>query len=164
MAFTGHGELFRDPLIIALGSIGFGLLLFGADKFGPRQKRLEDLDYRSSLIIGFYQVLALIPGTSRSGITMTAGRFLGFERVEAARFSMLLSIPTILAAGGWSALELIKTGTDEALLSAILAAGFAFATALLAIHFLIRWLERSTMTIFVVYRVIFGIVILAVLI
>ncbi|MHA1544349.1 MAG: undecaprenyl-diphosphate phosphatase [Alphaproteobacteria bacterium] len=164
LALSGYGSLFRDPMIIAIASIGFGLLLFAGDKFGLRVRRLEDLTYGSSLVVGLFQVLALIPGASRSGITMTAGRFLGFERVEAARFSMLLSIPVILAAGGWSTYELIINGSDEAILSAAMAAGMAFVTALIAIHFLMKWLERATMTIFVIYRVIFGVVVLGLLI
>jgi undecaprenyl-diphosphatase len=164
LALSGYGNLFRDPLIIAIASIGFGLLLYAGDKFGLRVRRLEDLTYGSSLVIGLFQVLALIPGASRSGITMTAGRFLGFERVETARFSMLLSIPVILAAGGWSTYELIKNGTDEAILSAAMAAGLAFFAAILSIHFLMKWLERATMTIFVVYRVIFGAAVLGFLI
>lgn len=164
MAFSGYGSLFRDPMIIAIASIVFGLLLFVGDKFGLTVRRIEDLTYGSSLVIGLFQVLALIPGASRSGITMTAGRFLGFERVEAARFSMLLSIPAILGAGGWGAYELIKNGTDGAILSAVTAAGLAFITAIIAIHFLMKWLERATMTIFVVYRVIFGAAVLGFLI
>lgn len=164
MALTGYGSLFRDPMIIAIASIFFGLLLYVGDKFGLRVRRIEDLTYGSSIVIGLFQVLALIPGTSRSGITMTAGRFLGFERVEAARFSMLLSIPVIMAAGGWSTYELITNGSDGAFLSAAMAAGLAFITAILAIHFLMKWLERATMTIFVVYRVIFGAAVLGFLV
>lgn len=164
MALGGFGNLFRDPMIIAIASIVFGLLLYVGDKFGLRVRRVEDLTYGASLVIGLFQVLALIPGASRSGVTMTAGRFLGFERVEAARFSMLLSIPVILAAGGWSTYELIRNGTDGAFLSAAIAAALSFVTAIIAIHFLMKWLERATMTIFVIYRVIFGAAVLGFLV
>lgn len=164
LALSGYSEFFRNPLIIGLASIGFGLLLFAGDKWGAQEKGINDLTAKSALTIGLYQILALIPGTSRAGITMTGARFLGLNRVDAARFSMLLSIPVILAAGGWSTLELLSTGLDAEIFSAVTAAGLSFLTALAAIHFLLKWLARSTMTIFVVYRVALGVVILAMLV
>ena len=161
LAFAGYGEIFRRPDIIAAASIGFGLLLYWADQKGATDKGLETLSSKPALYVGLAQVLALIPGTSRSGITMTAARALGFKRTEAARFSMLLSIPVILAAGGWSTLELMQTGTEGKIMEAFVAALFAFLAAIAAIHFLMRWLMKASMTIFVVYRVLFGLLLLA---
>jgi len=108
------------------------------------------------LIIGLAQVLALIPGTSRAGVTMTAARYLGFTRTEAARWSMLMSIPAIIASGAATAVKAIETATPGMWIDAAIGAGFACGAALVAIHFMMRWLEHATMTIFVVYRVILG--------
>lgn len=160
LVLAGWEVLFRSTAVIGTASIGFGLLLYWADQKGARAKRLEGLALKPALLIGLAQILALIPGTSRAGITMTAGRALGFERTEAARFSMLLSIPTILAAGGWSSYQLIRTGGDAQIQAALFSAAVAFVTAIAAIHFLMRWLERASMTIFVVYRVVFGLALL----
>lgn len=152
----GWTDLLRRVDVIALASIGFGLLLYWADMHCPAVRPLHQLSLREGLIIGLFQVLALIPGTSRSGITMTAGRLMGFSRTEAARFSMLLSIPTILAAGTLAAKDLIEAGVAADTRAALLAGGMAFVAAILAIHGLMRWLTRQTMTPFVVYRVVLG--------
>jgi len=160
MAVLGYGEIFRRLDIIAATSIGFGLLLYWADQRGGKDSVYDEINTSTALKIGLAQVLALIPGTSRSGITMTAARALGFKRTEAARFSMLLSIPVILAAGSWSTYELITTGNDGDLTAAAFAAAVAFLTALGAIHFLMKWLEHASMTLFVAYRVLFGLALL----
>ena len=153
----------RDPWIIALASIGFGLLLWYADSRGVRRRDEYQLRFSDVFIIGWFQVLALIPGTSRSGITITLGLFLGLTRQAAARFSFLLAIPIIVASGvletyrmltevspiGWSELAL---GT---LLSAI--------SAGLCIHYFLRLIDRIGMLPFVVYRILLGVVILALL-
>ena len=113
-------------------------------------------DASIGLIIGVAQVLALIPGTSRSGITMTAARALGFERVEAARFSLLLAIPAILGAGSLAGHDLYRSGNvvlgHEALVCAVL----SFLVALIAIVLMIGWLRRASFTPFVVYRLLLG--------
>jgi len=149
--------LMRGADVIAAASIVFGLVLFWADRRFPAAKTLTAMKLKPALQIGLAQVLALIPGTSRAGITMTAGRMLGFTRPEAAHFSMLLSIPTILGAGALAGLDLAETGAPGQWLDAGFAAGFAFLAALGAIHFLMRWLARADMTIFVIYRVALGI-------
>lgn len=160
LAVSGYADVLRRLDVIAAASIGFGVLLYWADQKGAVTKRFDDLKNRPAILIGLAQVLSLIPGTSRSGITMTAGRMLGFGRVDAARFSLLLSIPTILAAGAWSTFELVKGGAQGELSQAAFAAFVAFLTALGAIHFLMRWLARANMTIFAVYRVLFGVAII----
>ncbi len=106
--------------------------------------------------IGFAQCLALIPGTSRSGITMTAARAYGITRPDAARFSMLLSIPTIAGAGLLVLLDLIEAGDPVLTQSALIAGGLAALTAFAAIALLMGWLARQTFTIFAVYRVLLG--------
>lgn len=157
----GWFDLMRTAEIIGWASIIFGLLLYFADKSGPVDKALERMAVKPALIIGLAQVLALIPGTSRAGITMTAGRWLGFSRTEAARFSMLLSIPTILGAGIMGAVELVKDGSDGAIMDGFFVAFLSGFVAFIAIHFFMRWLTHASMTIFVVYRVLLGIGLLA---
>jgi undecaprenyl-diphosphatase len=107
-------------------------------------------------------VIALVPGASRAGVTMTAARMLGYERVEAARFSLLLSIPTIAGLGVATALEIAASGDIELQADLGLAAVLSFAAAVLAIWFMMALLRRTTMTVFVVYRIILGLVLLAI--
>lgn len=148
----------RNVRIIAWATLGFGMLLYVADRYSPRVRNMEHLTLRDAVVIGLAQTLALIPGTSRSGITMTAGRWLGMGRPDAAKFSMLLSIPTILAAGTLAALELAAADDMEKLgLDAVLAAGLAFAAALCAISVLMRWLTHAGFGPFVAYRLVLGI-------
>ncbi len=101
--------MFRDMQVIAWATLGFGILLWIADQIGMTVRRIEHLGFFDVILIGLAQCLALIPGTSRSGITMTAARFIGMERPDAARFSMLLSIPVIIAAGTLSGIDLYKS-------------------------------------------------------
>ncbi len=156
------GDALRSIVVIGWATLGFGLLLFVADRLSMTVKRVEHLGLIDALVIGLAQVLALIPGTSRSGITMTAARILGYERVEAARFSMLLSIPTIAASGLWLGLSLYEADDMQLTQGAVMAAGLAFVTAILSIAALMAWLQRSTFTPFVIYRVILGAGLLAV--
>jgi len=157
----GWFDLMRTAEVIGWASIVFGLLLYWADKSGPVDKALERMAVKPALIIGLAQVLALIPGTSRAGITMTAGRWLGFSRTEAARFSMLLSIPTILGAGIMGAIELVQEGSDGTIMDGFYVAFLSGFVAFIAIHFFMRWLTHASMTIFVVYRVALGVGLLA---
>lgn len=153
----------RSPLVIAWATIGFGLLLWFADVRGARQRDEHGLSFKDVLIIGCAQALALIPGTSRSGITMTAGLILGLTREASARFSFLLSIPAILMAGGYNTLKLIKTGDvhwDAIILGTIVSA----VTAYSCIHVFMKLLERMGMLPFVIYRLVLGAVLLYVFI
>lgn len=158
---AGVDVLLRNITIIGWASLGFGLVLYWADQQGADDRPLGDMTLRRALAVGLAQAVALIPGSSRAGMTILAARFLGFHRVDAARFSMLLSIPTILAAGTLSTLELIQAGNTALGLDALIAAVLAFMSAYVAIGFLLRWLQRATFTPFVVYRVLLGVVLLA---
>lgn len=146
----------RSVEVVAWTTFGFALVLFAADRYGMTLRRIEHMGLPSALVIGLAQVLALVPGTSRTGITVTAARMLGFERREAARFSMLLAIPTILGAGILGGFEIYQSGDLQLGADALFAAAFAFATGLGAIVLLMAWLERASFTPFVVYRVILG--------
>jgi undecaprenyl-diphosphatase len=154
-------EHLRSAAVIGWTTLVFGLLLYVADRLGAQERSVQQMGFGGALAIGLAQILALVPGTSRSGITMTAARGLGFRRDEAARFSMLLSIPTIIAAGALLTLDLIELGQTDLRSDVLLAALLAFASAWLAIALLMRWLQRASFTPFVVYRVILGVALLA---
>lgn len=146
----------RSVEVIAWATIGFGILLWIADRVGMTVWRIDHIGIPSALAIGIAQVLALIPGTSRSGITMTAARFIGMERSDAARFSLLLSIPTIIAAGGLTGFELYQSGNLFLSSDLLIAAGLAFLTALIAIAAMMAWLRHAGFGPFVIYRIILG--------
>jgi undecaprenyl-diphosphatase len=150
----------RSVAVIGWTMLGFGVVLYLADRFGMTLRRIEHMTLPGALAIGLAQVLALIPGTSRAGITITAARMAGYERAEAARFSMLLSIPTIAAAGTLSGIEIYQSGNSALGLDAVLSAGLAFGSALVAIALLLRWLQHASFTPFVVYRVALGLYLL----
>ena len=150
----------RSAEIIGWSMLGFGILLFIADRIGMTVRRVEHMRAGAAIAIGIAQIASLIPGTSRAGITMTAARLLGYERGESARFSMLLSIPTIFAAASVSFYGIFSSqdvtlGTD-----ALIAAVCALIAALLAITLLMAWLRQQSFTPFVIYRVILGAILL----
>jgi len=153
----------RNPVLIAWASIVFGLVLWWADRRATDPGRsVDDITWKDSAWIGAAEALALIPGTSRSGITITAGLARGFSRTEAARFSLLLAIPV----GTLAFLkDLVSIAFEESGSTEILALGIGFLTsagsAYLVIGWLLRWLERQSTAIFVIYRVALGSLILA---
>lgn len=153
---TYAGGMLRSVEIIGWTTLGFGLLLGLADRVGMTVRRLEHMSYGGALAIGMAQVLALIPGTSRSGITMTMARFLGFERADAARFSLLLSIPAIAGAGTLTGIDLWQSGDISLTRDALTAAGLSFASALVAITLMMAWLRHAGFMPFVVYRLLLG--------
>lgn len=145
-------EGIRDVRVIAATTIFFGLLMGIADRFGKREKAVSDMTLKSALVVGIAQAVALIPGTSRSGITMTAARFMGFHRVDAARFSFLLGMPAMAAAGAMGFLEILESGDTGMLADAGMAVGLSFLAGLAAIHFMMKWLTRFGLLPFVFYR------------
>lgn len=153
----GLDDALRSPTLIAVTSIFFGLLLAHADtRPSAPENAVETLSWRAALSVGLAQMISLIPGTSRSGITMTAARYLGWSRVEAARFSMLLSIPVTAALGLAAVAELVREGSAERLTAGLIVALLSFLTALGAIAFLMNWLKRMSFLPFVIYRVLLG--------
>ena len=151
----GYLEGFRSTTLVAVNLIVYGILLGIADRVGRQEKSFEDLSLKDAVIVGLAQALALIPGTSRSGVTMTAARFLGYTRVESARFSFLLSIPAIAGAGLLAVLDLAEA-TAEMQRDALIAGALTFVAAILTMVFLMNFLKRASMTVFVVYRVAMG--------
>ncbi len=162
LAFKGYieGEL-RSELVIATTTIGFGLLLWWADAKGRGARDEYHLGWKDILIIGIAQAVALIPGTSRSGATMTAGLMLGLSREGAARFSFLLSIPVIVLAGGLKGLDLIEEAAPVDWGAMIIGVVTSAITAYACIHFFLKLLERIGMLPFVIYRLVLGGVLLA---
>lgn len=157
VAFKSLGvtDYLRSAELVAFTLIFYGILLYVADQRGAQARRFEDMTLKDALIVGAAQALALIPGTSRSGITMTAARLLGYTRVEAARFSFLLSIPAIAGAGLLVGMDLAEA--DEAVQhDALLAGVLTFVAAMAAMAFLMGWLKRASMTVFAVYRIFLG--------
>jgi undecaprenyl-diphosphatase len=146
----------RDPIYIAVLLVAFGVVLYVADQAGLTVRRIQQMNFRQALIIGVFQGLAVLPGVSRIGIVLTVARTLGYERPDAARFMLLLSIPWMLASALYSAWVGIAAGQsfdqDRALLTATVAgiAGF------LAIAFLMYWARRGSFTLFALYRVALG--------
>jgi undecaprenyl-diphosphatase len=151
---------FRNPLIIAATSIGFGFLLLYADLSGKRLRQVNSINLRDAIIIGLAQVLALIPGTSRSGITITAGLMLGLDRISAARFSFLLAVPIIFSAGAYESLKLIQSGHVVDIENFLITACLSAVSALLSIHVFLKFLDKIGMLPFVIYRVVLGIVLI----
>ena len=155
-------DYLRSPQVIALASILFGLLLWWADVKGRQIQTFEQLNLRTVLGFGLAQVLALIPGTSRSGITMTAGMMMGFSREAAARFSFLMAIPVILLAGGHEAVRYFSGGNDTDWYGFFIVAVVSAISAWVAIHYFLKFLQATGMLPYVIYRVLLGVVILLV--
>ena len=148
----------RSPFVVAFTAIFFGILLWWVDKVAPKQKKLTGLTTKGAFLIGLAQVLALIPGTSRSGITITCARALHINRTDAARFSMLLSIPTIGLGALYILGQSILNHTAEQLLTLNLLLGVILSAVfgLFAVWFLMRWVKTASFAIFAVYRVALG--------
>lgn len=156
----GWLEGFRSTDLVATNLIIYGVLLGIADRFGKATKTYDELTWKDALIVGCAQALALVPGTSRSGVTMTAARFLGYGRYEAARFSFLLSMPAIAGAGMLIVPELLEVGGNLAV-EALITGAMTFLAALATMMFLMNFLKRASMMVFVVYRVALGAALLA---
>jgi len=162
MSATDWAEAVRDPMIIAYAMIGFGIILWLADIWGKRTKTIDTMNWQAAALMGLAQMLAFIPGTSRSGITMTAARALGFTRSESARFSMLMAIPVILASGGLAFLKLLKAGEGATAnwQDGLIVASLSFIAAYFAIYVFMKLIERISFLPFMIYRIVLGIALL----
>jgi undecaprenyl-diphosphatase len=155
LKLTHLDHYIRSPLLVAINSIVFGILLYAADAYGLFRRTVRDMTWQTALIVGMSQMFSLSPGTSRSGVTMTAGRALGFVRPEAARFSFLLSIPANAAASIFVIGNALKSGehlSGQVILTGIL----TFFIGLGTITVLMRWVRSTSFLPFVIYRVILG--------
>lgn len=146
----------RSPMVIAVTTIGFGLILLLADKTSKRNRSLTTLNWRDVMLIGCAQAISLIPGTSRSGITLTAGLFAGLTREAAASFSFLLSIPVIILAGGLETITLIKSHVAVDWASMGLGLCLSAVSGYFCIHYFIKLINTIGLLPFVIYRLFLG--------
>lgn len=145
---------------LAIANLGFAFLLWLSDNAPINRNGLDSVTWAPAILIGIAQICALIPGASRSGVTMSAARFLGYDRITAARLSLLLSLPTIAGAGLLKSLDLVKSGDmtlgSEAVIVIVLSAGLAW----LSISWMMRWLAVANFGIFIYYRMALGVLLL----
>jgi undecaprenyl-diphosphatase len=153
----------RNPFVMGVMLVVVGVLMWLAEKAGRMRRDLSSVNLQDSVVIGLAQALSIVPGTSRSGITISAGLFRDFDRPSAARFSFLLSTPAIAAAAGKALYDMHKHGGLHAILNAPFTAGVAVSalTGCAVIAWFLRYLRRSSLRPFVYYRIIFGIIVLA---
>ncbi len=145
--------------VIGISSALWGVVLWVADR-KPGKTEVPAMRWREAVFVGFAQAIALVPGTSRSGITITAGLFAGLSRPAAARFSFLLAIIVGALAGGKEGLDMVKAGMDTPWSAVFLGGAVAFVSAYLAIHYFLKFISRSSMTPFVIYRVLLGVLLI----
>lgn len=157
---TGLDDAMRSTAVVAWAMIIFGAVLYWADQKEDTSKTDKDWTIKDAIIMGLWQAVALIPGTSRSGITITGARHLGYSRESAARLSMLMSIPTIIASAALLGLDVIKTADGAAARNGAIAAVFSFLAALLALSLMMRLLKTVSFTPYVIYRFILGAILL----
>ena len=153
-------EYIRNIKVIGWMTIVFGFLLYLSDKFKNNKSINNNFNYKSALFIGILQIFSLIPGVSRSGVTITAGRFLKFKRVEAAKISFLLSIPTLAAVSFYGINELLKSENSQFSLLSVLSILLSFIFSLITIKYFLKYIEKFNLNIFVFYRMFLGILIL----
>lgn len=146
----------RSITIMAWSTLIFGVLLWWIDRIKPLDRTLDNMRFRDAVLIGLSQALALIPGTSRSGITMTTARWLGFSRTDAARYSLLLAMVAISGAGALSSLDLIQTSNPDLTANVAIAVGLAFVSGLAAITLMMKWLQNASFAVFAIYRIVMG--------
>ena len=162
LKLTGLSDAMRSMTVIGWTMLLFGLLLWWADQRGTIEKTEADWTTRDAIKMGLWQAVALIPGTSRSGICITAGRMLGYSRQDSAKLAMLMSIPTIVASGVLLGVEVIATADAQVARDGAVAAVMSFVAALFALSIMMRLLRSVSFTPYVIYRVALGIVLLAV--
>lgn len=162
LKLTGLDQQMRSIAVIGWTMLIFGIVLYWADQAGEDSRQTRDWSLRDAMVLGVWQAIALIPGTSRSGITITGARFMGYARSDAARLSMLMSIPVIIESGVFLAGEALYTANLALIRDSAIAACFAFVSALLALSLMMRLLRSVSFTPYVIYRIILGIALLIV--
>lgn len=162
LAVTGLNDQLRSIAVIGWTMLGFGILLWWMDQRGATKRTDADWSTRDAIVLGLWQAVALIPGTSRSGITITGARSLGYDRHSSAKLAMLMSIPAIIASGGYLLLDTGLYLTGPQARDALIATGLAFLSALLALKIMMRLLQSVSFTPYVIYRVILGAILLVI--
>lgn len=156
LKLTGLDDAMRSIKVIAWTMLIFGILLYVVDQKGREVKTAGDWSLRDAIIMGLWQAVALIPGSSRSGMTITGARALGYERSDGAKLAMLMSIPTIFASGVLLGGEVAAQANWQLARDGAIAAGFSFIAALLALSLMMRLLRSVSFTPYVIYRVLLG--------
>lgn len=159
---THLDEALRSVAVIGWAMLLFGLVLYWTDRKGSITRHGADWGLKDAIIMGLWQAVALIPGTSRSGATISGARALGFAREDAARISMLMSIPTIIASGGLLGIEVAATADISAAKDGAIAAAMAFVAALLALSLMMRLLRTVSFTPYAIYRLVLGLALLVI--
>ena len=157
---TGLDNAMRSVAVIGWSMLLFGILLYWMDQKGASEKTASDWTLKDAIIMGLWQAVALIPGTSRSGITITGARALGYDRQDAAKLSMLMSIPTIIASAVLLGAEVMQSADMSVARDGAIAAGFSFIAALLALSLMMRLLKSVSYTPYVIYRIVLGLALL----
>ena len=160
---SGMAGLLRNPAVIGWATILFGIVLFWADRKGAANRTLGSMRARDAIAVGLWQALSLIPGASRSGVSITGAMLSGFTRKDSIRFAMLMSIPTIAAAGFITGIGAYAQEGIGALKESAIVAACSFGTALLALHLMLRFLDRFRFTPYVLYRMLLGAAVLTIL-
>ena len=158
---TGLVDQLRNIKVIGWMSLIFGILLYISDKSKVSKKINTEFSNKSAIIIGLFQTLALIPGVSRAGITITSGRLLGFNRLESAKISFFLSIPTLGAASLLGIYNIYKEGSAELNFLAIIAVIFSFIFSYITIALFLKFIQKFSLNIFIIYRIVLSLFILA---
>ena len=162
LKLTGLDDALRSIKVIGWTMLIFGIVLYWADQTGPTTRTANDWSFKHALTMGFWQAISLIPGTSRSGITITAARVLGYTREDGAKLAMLMSIPTIIASGVLLGAEVAMTADILAARDGGIAAVLAFVAALGALTLMMRLLSSVSFTPYVIYRIILGVILLSI--
>lgn len=159
---TGLSDAMRSVAVIGWTMLGFGLFLYWADKKGPTQREAAEWNLKDAITMGLWQAVALIPGTSRSGITITASRLLGYKREDGAKIAMLMSIPTIIASGVLLGADVARDADWNTARDGAIGAALAFVAAYLSLTIMMRLLKSVSYTPYVIYRVILGLILLGI--
>ena len=155
-------EALRNIKVIGWTTLIFGILLLVSDQKSRERKIENNFDIKSALLIGLFQVLSLIPGVSRSGISITGARFLKFKRIDAAKISFLLSIPTLAAVSIFGIKNLIESQTFEISFHNLLSIIGSFIFSLITIKYFLKFIEKFSLKIFVIYRILLGVLLLSI--
>lgn len=151
---------FRNYEVIGWATIIFAILMFVSDRFKNKYTIYKDFNYKSAIIIGIFQIISLIPGTSRSGITITGARFLNFNKIESAKISFLTAIPVLFCVSGYNIVKLMSQNEIKISTINFIAIFFSFVFSYITIKFFLKFLQNYNLTFFVIYRIILGIIIL----
>ena len=159
---TNFIEKIRNIEVIGWTTFIFGILLYVSDKFKLEKTISTNFNYKSAMLVGVFQVLSLIPGVSRSGISITAARFLNFKRFDAAKISFLLSIPTLGAVSVFGLKNLFYSESATITLLNLVSIILSYIVSLITINYFLKYIKKFSLNIFIIYRVLLGLILLSI--